>query len=36
MNSAAIFTPRIIFSEFNFVSFMAYTYNMTTDSAENV
>ena len=28
MNAAAIFTPRIIFSEFKLVSFMAYTYNM--------
>ena len=28
MNVVAIFTPRIIFSEFKLVSFMAYTYNM--------
>ena len=30
MNAVDIFTHRIIFSEFNLVSFMAYTYNMTT------
>ena len=35
MDAAAFLTYIKKISEFNLVSFMAYTYNMTTDSAEN-